>query len=389
MADARVETATKRGRWAVALGIALALSMAIVPGLAIAASATNGSVAGNRGGASLTPLIVIPTWSNVTHKASKPFVPAARNLATFAYYPPQRAVVLVDGYAGSTATALLADTYLYNASGRWVNATQNAGAPSARFAATMAYNRVPCPPALQSCLVLFGGASYVKSGANTVRLLLNDTWMYNGSWHNLSTSVRGSITGAPGPRFGATMAWDPALRGLLLFGGNNGGNLSDTWLFKETPTGGRWTQLTPHGTPVNARGPYNSLVFDSADREMVMIARGNETWTFANDTWTQLAVAPAPPAVTGRVLVDLPGVGVVLFGGYAQCYPSSTSCTASAHPFAFSGGNWTTYTTGAHPTPTQYPVAAYDPVFHAVVFFGTATLNAGGYSAQAGTWLFR
>lgn len=388
MANQRGRTRTQRETWAFGLGMAVAFSMAIVPGLALGATHPIATLGGARAGALPGSAIVTPTWSNVTRHASAPYVPSARNAATFAYYPPQRSVVLVDGFAGTSTLAPIADTYMYNTTGHWVNATRSAGAPSARYAATMAYNPTSCAPALQSCLVLFGGETYVNSGTSTVRLLLNDTWIYNGSWHNVSGSVRGHIVGAPSPRFGATMAWDPALRGILLYGGNNGGNLSDTWLFKESASGGRWTQLTPLGSGVQARGPYNSLVFDGVDREMLMVARGNETWTFANDTWTQLVVNIAPPFSTGRILVSDPSLGVVLFGGYANCAPSS-GCPPSAQTWVFQGGNWTSYRTVSHPVPTQFAAGAYDPVFHSVVLFGTAVLNSGGYTAADGTWLFR
>ena len=70
-------------------------------------------------------------------------------------------------------------------------------------------------------IVLFGGSH--SNGT-----LSNDTWVWNGStW----TDFSGSAGQAPPARKSASMAFDPKLHQLILFGGDgaNGQPLGDTW----------------------------------------------------------------------------------------------------------------------------------------------------------------
>src|SRR5437763_10211951 len=86
-------------------------------------------------------------------------------------------------------------------------------------------------------VVLFGG---VTGKNNRVTTYLNDTWLWDGStWAHAHPAT------APGPRTGASMAYDGARGKLVLFGGGNGVQRDDTW----TWDGSTWTRQHPATSP--------------------------------------------------------------------------------------------------------------------------------------------
>ena len=91
---------------------------------------------------------------------------------------------------------------------------------------------------------------------------LNDTWSWDGfDWTQLHPAH------SPQPRFGAALAYDPATRQLLLFGGEDDSTSTmygDTWEW----TGTDWQQLAPAASP--AARSYGSLAYDAATRQLVL-----------------------------------------------------------------------------------------------------------------------
>jgi hypothetical protein len=76
--------------------------------------------------------------------------------------------------------------------------------------------------------VLFGGVSFDPTDRTGFGWQVNETWTYDGK-----TWTKQSPPTAPTPRFDASMAYDPALNSLVLFGGESGfsGPFTETWTY--------------------------------------------------------------------------------------------------------------------------------------------------------------
>lgn len=227
-------------------------------------------------------------------------------------------------------------------------------------------------------VVAFGGITATSSA-------LGDTWVFqNGTW----TDLTGSLTTAPSARWGAGLTYDPDLGGLVLFGGRDGfGNIfNDTWLFNSTG----WHNLSIAHAP-SPRTPYWSMVYDAADAEVVLFGgnyftsyRLNDTWVFANRTWTDLTSnsTTAPPPYQFSAAYDPADGYTVFYGG------GTWSNGGYALTWTFLGGAWTnrTATAGTPPDGTQGAASmAYDPDARAVIDYGGTD---SGYGAVNSTWSF-
>ncbi|MCI4324411.1 MAG: kelch repeat-containing protein [Thermoplasmata archaeon] len=212
--------------------------------------------------------------------------PSARAGAAMTYDPLTGQVIMFGGHG---AGGPLSDTWTF-ANNTWTNITATAGAaPSKRFFAAMAWDSA------DGEAVLFGGRNYVT--------VLNDTWEFlAGTWKNISVAS-GSPNGTPAARYSASFTFDDTNQTVVLFGGN--GTLSttarvlgDTWWFR----GGHWSLATPSTSPSPRFGA--ALVDDDSVGALVLFggesasgASENDTWTYANGTWTgPLAIVGATPS---------------------------------------------------------------------------------------------
>lgn len=76
------------------------------------------------------------------------------------------------------------------------------------------------------------------------------------------------------------MTYDPALGGVLLYGGlSSNGTLSDSWLF----AGGTWRRLSASGPPSR---DFAALSFDQTSGAAVLFG-GSGSDGYLNDTWTR------------------------------------------------------------------------------------------------------
>ncbi len=99
-------------------------------------------------------------------------------------------------------------------------------------------------------LVMFGGAA---------SRTYSDTWLWEGAeWHQLHPPH------APSPRLGASMAYDPISRRLMLYGG-------------------------AYYTPGDAAAPLRSAAGMSTSRV------DSDTWAWDGHDWTQLAASQSNP----------------------------------------------------------------------------------------------
>lgn len=154
------------------------------------------------------------------------------------------------------------------------------------------------------------------------------TWAWSGSSWTLVTSESGSATNASGPTFlpklpggpgGAEsglmgMAYDGARKELVLVGAACQG--VQTWTFD----GDAWTLQHPAHTPKD--GAHPSMAYDPARRRIVFFggpsagAARNDTWTWNGRDWTLEHPAHQPPGGRYAGMATDPGSpSVVLSGG--------------------------------------------------------------------------
>lgn len=131
------------------------------------------------------------------------------------------------------------------------------------------------------------------AGSNLVRLFDGSSW-------SVYTGAR------PGARGGAAMAWDPARRQVVLFGGeaiSGGAAYNDTWVWN----GSTWTNVTP-APPLLSPPPRAgaSLAFDPVRRALLLFGgRGaNDTWTWDGQQWAQLTAVSGIPDAPGLMAFD-------------------------------------------------------------------------------------
>ncbi len=215
-------------------------------------------------------------------------------------------------------------------------------------------------------LVLFGGEG--SSG------FLNDTWVFNGTtWTQLS------LTTNPLPRWGATMAYDAAIGKVVLFGGNRVKYLlDDTWVFNGTT----WTQLSPPTSPPARH--YATMAYDASIGKVVLFGGANgsqyfgDTWTFNGSTWTQLSLNPSPTArYIGQMAYDSATGNIVHFGGANQFGLLNDT-------WIFDGTSWTKAAPTLSPPPTAEASMAGDPATGQIVLFGG--IGNGGFMGDTWTW---
>ncbi len=199
--------------------------------------------------------------------------------------------------------AILGDTWIWNGT-TWAR-QQPAVSPPASEDASMAYD-----PATRT-VVLFGGEAAGQNGTST---RLSSTWTWNGrTWlkHVPATS--------PSARAGSSMAYDPATRTVVLFGGSAAGYLDDTWTWNGT----NWTKQSPANHP-SARASA-AVAYDPGTTSIVLFGgvRGGkkpflaDTWIWDGGDWTNLPLAMAPSDRYGASLVYNGSVRrLMLFGSF-------------------------------------------------------------------------
>lgn len=180
--------------------------------------------------------------------------------------------------------------------------------------------------AASSQLVFFGGLNGTFGA-------LNATWVLTPFLVGWAPIPSGP---APSPRWSSAVAYDPALGGIVLFGGvgDRGQLNADTWLFR----GDRWTLLEPALSPPARSGA--SLVWQT-DEDRLVLFGGNgsagpmgDTWAFSGTTWYPLHPPTSPPPrADASASTDLEG-DLVLFGG-------NETAQLGNDTWILSGDNWT------------------------------------------------
>jgi len=152
----------------------------------------------------------------------------------------------------------------------------------------------------QGKTVLFGGERLDIPGTH-----FSDTWTWNGTvWTQLNPAS------SPTSRMSVAMAYLPSTSRVVLFGGNDSGNLNDTWTLNTGTS--TWTQQTFSAGVPTARS-LAGLVYNSARTSLLLYGGGtNQTvWEYNGTTWINLPAGQKPAAVSDndpRIATAFPGI---------------------------------------------------------------------------------
>jgi hypothetical protein len=165
------------------------------------------------------------------------------------------------------------------------------------------------------------------------------------------------------------MSYDPALGGVILFGGYPCGAIAgpcdDTWEFNHD----RWTELFPLNSPTPRWGA--AMTFDAADDVLLLFGGAGcidascqslgllqDTWEFLDGDWIQVNTTgvPHPPAgEEGEMAYDPYDGYVVLFGGCSSYFdPVAPYPPYQSDTWSFRAGVWTSLTSSIHTSPTGW-----------------------------------
>jgi hypothetical protein len=304
------------------------------------------------------------TWTELAYSSG----PSAREASAIAYDAIRRSTVLFGGIS-TDGRSVFGDTWIWD--GEWHAATP-ASSPSPRQGPAIAFD------GSSGNIVLFGGSSVpFEAGA-----AFGDTWTWDGiNWTEQFPPV------SPSPRLWSTMVYDPVNKRVLLFGGSDtpGGDdsFNDTWAWDGVSK--TWTALYPisHPSPRTA----NQLVYDEANRTVVLfggvttdLTPLNDTWTWNGINWTEQLPTSAPSPRNGPGLAyDVTLGAVVLFGGAV-----GTCCSNNLNDtWTWNGFNWTeVHPTNTLPGARNAAAIAYDARRKVVLMFG----GAADSGALGDTW---
>jgi hypothetical protein len=301
--------------------------------------------------------------------------PAARSDAAFSDDPADASLILFGGTNGT----LFSDTWSFRA-GNWTQ-LQPPQSPRSLDGDRLAFD------ATDGYLVTYGGW--------TGSAPLNQTWAFRAAPSGLVWQTASSIV-VPGGRSSAALGFDPSDGLVVLFGGQGGAALGDTWLYRA----GQWIQAHPALSPSNRYGA--SLAYDPSLGGLVLFGGTNgstlfnDTWLYRGNAWTQIRSPTSPPARAYASFAEDPAdAGLVLFGGEivnATVSPPQLSYTNDTWLFRHSG--WVRLSVGSVAPPPRGPAQfASDPASGNLVLFsgyeGTTGIGGGINSYLANdTWVF-
>lgn len=236
-------------------------------------------------------------------------------------------VMLFGGQGGSSATGVLADTWVWNSAGQTWSQAAPATSPFGRYSA--------------EATNLNGTGVLMFGGCNLLFNLL-ETWTWNGTtW----TQVSVANGAGPAARTGHVLAGNSSGTGTAVLFGGQGTNqqFNDTWTYT---TAGGWVQAAIVGASPSVRSNA-CMAYNTAGTQWVMFGGENEygylneTWTLnaGATAWTQVSVANGTgPAgrIGAQMAYDAASSSVIMFGGQTATagYPSNET-------WKFTGGVWT------------------------------------------------
>ena len=372
-------TATARGPWAALVLVGIALG-ALIEGAVPAAMAPPHAAprdpgpepavaGGNSLGPTPTPDASTAEWFNATAGPQ----PSPRVGAAMGYDEGLGGALLVDGTQYGGAHRLLNDTWEY-VDGLWTNLTPSAGPPPpATAAASLTYDLT------DGYMILIGGTDGQSHFREDVWAFRDSRWtqisrlpmelqnqtvsaVYDSSdgyvlvvgcsllpgfspvfsWTGVSWSDR-TTASSPSDCTG-TLIDDPALHGVLLFGGHAAyvRPVSTTWLY----SAGNWTNVTTQLGNLPGQGDVNAVqsgvgCYDAENGQALLVLGGYASpaaaLTYAlsanssalNSGWSNISAPPRPASILGPGFAyDAPNGECVLEDGIA-----SSTWALNAEPF--------------------------------------------------------
>jgi hypothetical protein len=172
---------------------------------------------------------------------------------------------------------------------------------------------------------------------------IHDTWAWNGTdWEDLDSGA-----GGPPPGDGSDMAWDSALKEMVLITGS--GVISepgDTWVWAGT----HWTR--PAGGDLPAGAFYSPMWFDPHTNALIAVGccegpppktgAVNSTWRWSGSKWALLPTPSEAPVDASTMAFD-PTLGALVL-----C-PCGSAAPPRAGLLDWDGSAWTWIATGAPP----------------------------------------
>lgn len=212
------------------------------------------------------------------------------------------------------------------------------GVPRAGFGFSLADDRATHE------IVLFGGVGDYTS-----------TWLWNGTAWTLAHPKS-----SPAGRFGASAAYDPQTRTVMLFGGRlePGLPVHDTWAWNGTT----WGALdSGAGGPPPGEG--SDMAWDPAINQMVLLTRSGvisspaATWIWAGNHWIEPAGGSLPPGATYSPMGFDPVTKSLLAVGCCVGPPPATG--AASTTWMWNGATWTLLPTPVHAPSDGSTMALY------------------------------
>lgn len=242
--------------------------------------------------------------------------PIPRMYASMTYDPVGRRLIMFGGLDRKTGTCL-SDTWAYDpAANSWTKLDPRGPTPPAR-----AWNALVRDPG-SGRLLMFGGMAGGEVADLVAADQLDDTWAFDpdaNTWTRLEPA--GPV---PDARYAYTMVHDPSSKRMILFGGITGTTrFNDTWAYD--PATNVWKELTPASAIPRPRGAQ-SMAYDPATRRVIVFGGAvslttlfNDTWAYdlAGNTWTDLKPAGTLPSGRGgQGMATVPtSRRLIVFGG--------------------------------------------------------------------------
>jgi PKD repeat protein len=203
----------------------------------------------------------------------------------------------------------------------------------------------------------------------------------------LLVGATGSATAAARP-----IPWGATLRSLAASPGPAPELRAASLAPSGVPT---WTNVTRTAAGSSPPAGYGSSVaYDAAAHATILFGGcladqcpSNQTWSFANGTWTQIAQRSAAPPARQSAAMDFDARlgGLLLFGGDGNNGPLNDT-------WLFQGGRWSNVSyVGGGPSPRYGAMMAYDPApeENGSVLYGGCIAAGFGVSCYNDTWVWQ
>lgn len=202
-------------------------------------------------------------------------------------------------------------------------------------------------------IVLFGGWDG--------KSVFDDTWEWNGKdWKQIKPKHK------PAARCCHAMAYDSHSKKVILYGGwdsAQGVFYNDVWSWD----GKDWKEMDSRGLPLMSG---HTMEWFPEQNEIVSVSstRSVNTWVFNEEQWTDLGINPNPTRSEGRSAYDSSKNLIVYFGGIKDGQFQNDT-------WVFDGENWQLLKLNSAPSARFGHVMFYDPTRKAVILFGGIQSN--------------